>query len=192
MSTEKENREEKTERLFDSENQADANDQTDANDRPDAEDSGEAGDREESPENDGVEKDGNKEESVSELDWENRVLCEDGNCIGVIGSDGRCKECGRPYEGDLGAFSPKEGADSSDFVPSDDYDIPSDAEAETGESAENSRDEENDGDIDDSAENPDSAFEWEQRQLCSDGNCIGVIGPDGFCKECGKPYENGA
>ncbi|MEW6440595.1 MAG: zinc ribbon domain-containing protein [bacterium] len=27
------------------------------------------------------------------------------------------------------------------------------------------------------------------RVLCSDGTCIGVIGPDGRCKECGKPYE---
>lgn len=34
-------------------------------------------------------------------EWENRTLCRDGNCIGVIGADGRCKECGLPYEGDL-------------------------------------------------------------------------------------------
>jgi hypothetical protein len=33
-------------------------------------------------------------------DWESRVLCSDGNCIGVIGPDGRCKECGKPYEGE--------------------------------------------------------------------------------------------
>ena len=28
--------------------------------------------------------------------------------------------------------------------------------------------------------------EWDQRQLCSDGACIGVIGPDGRCKVCGR------
>lgn len=28
--------------------------------------------------------------------------------------------------------------------------------------------------------------EWQQRQLCPDGACIGVIGPDGRCKICGK------
>ncbi len=28
-----------------------------------------------------------------------------------------------------------------------------------------------------------------ERILCSDGTCIGVIGPDGRCKECGKPYR---
>ena len=31
--------------------------------------------------------------------WANRRLCPDGNCIGVIGPDGRCKECGRLDEG---------------------------------------------------------------------------------------------
>jgi hypothetical protein len=31
--------------------------------------------------------------------WENRTLCADGSCIGVIGPDGRCKECGKPYTG---------------------------------------------------------------------------------------------
>ena len=30
--------------------------------------------------------------------WEDRVSCSDGNCIGVIGSDGKCKECGKPGE----------------------------------------------------------------------------------------------
>jgi hypothetical protein len=40
---------------------------------------------------------------------------------------------------------------------------------------------------DDSAETETDA-EWGNRRLCSDGNCIGVIGPDGRCRECGKPY----
>lgn len=30
---------------------------------------------------------------------------------------------------------------------------------------------------------------WENRVLCRDGNCIGVIGPGGLCKECGKLFE---
>ena len=30
--------------------------------------------------------------------------------------------------------------------------------------------------------------DFDSRKLCSDGTCIGVIGPDGRCKECGKPY----
>jgi len=30
-----------------------------------------------------------------EIDWENRVLCSDGNCIGTI-ENGRCRICGKP------------------------------------------------------------------------------------------------
>jgi len=30
--------------------------------------------------------------------------------------------------------------------------------------------------------------EWESRKLCSDETCIGVIGPNGYCTECGKPH----
>ena len=34
--------------------------------------------------------------------------------------------------------------------------------------------------------------EWEERTLCSDESCIGIIGPDGRCNECGKPYAGKA
>jgi hypothetical protein len=30
---------------------------------------------------------------------------------------------------------------------------------------------------------------WNERTLCSDGNCIGVIGSNGYCKECGKHFS---
>ena len=29
-----------------------------------------------------------------------------------------------------------------------------------------------------------------ERELCIDGNCIGVIGDNGYCKECGTPYPD--
>ena len=29
-----------------------------------------------------------------------------------------------------------------------------------------------------------------KRVACSDGMCIGIIGPDGKCTECGKPYQD--
>ncbi len=32
-------------------------------------------------------------------------------------------------------------------------------------------------------------FDPGKRLACSDGMCIGIIGPDGKCTECGKPYE---
>jgi len=36
----------------------------------------------------------------NEDSFENRVLCSDGSCIGVVGPDGRCKVCGKPYKTD--------------------------------------------------------------------------------------------
>ncbi|MFZ2806159.1 MAG: hypothetical protein WAZ60_07185 [Desulfosalsimonadaceae bacterium] len=36
----------------------------------------------------------------NEDSFENRVLCSDGSCIGVVGTDGRCKMCGKPYKTD--------------------------------------------------------------------------------------------
>ncbi len=33
------------------------------------------------------------------------------------------------------------------------------------------------------------SIKWEKRILCSNESCIGTIGPDGKCRECGKPYE---
>ena len=33
------------------------------------------------------------------IDWDKRVLCSDESCIGVIGPDGKCKECGKPVSG---------------------------------------------------------------------------------------------
>ena len=33
-----------------------------------------------------------------EIDFENRVLCPDGTCTGII-VDGKCIECGKPYKG---------------------------------------------------------------------------------------------
>ncbi|UCE51731.1 MAG: hypothetical protein JSV31_21060 [Desulfobacterales bacterium] len=103
------------------------------------------------------------ENSETETDWENRTLCSDGNCIGVVGPDGRCKECGKKYEG-------------PDFEGSHVEDDMREEEAEVEEEEEIIEEKETQDDL-----------VWENRTLCSDGNCIGVIGPDGRCKECGKP-----
>ena len=46
-----------------------------------------------------IELSGEEESESDNSDWENRILCSDESCIGVIGPDGRCKECGKPYEG---------------------------------------------------------------------------------------------
>ena len=91
-------------------------------------------------------------------DWEKRILCSDENCIGTIGVDGKCKECGKPYQGKL-----SEGQ------------IVKNVPAVTVE-------EQNQV-----AANTESNDDWDKRVLCSDESCVGVIGADGKCKECGKP-----
>jgi len=112
-------------------------------------------------------------ETEAASDWENRTLCSDESCIGVIGPDGRCKECGKPYEGLLNVTErPSQAAADNQEAEADEADL---AEEDNTVA----------GDEDASEEDPD----WETRILCSDGNCIGVIGSDGRCLECGKPYE---
>lgn len=119
--------------------------------------------------------DGEEEkETGADIDWENRTLCSDESCIGVIGSDGRCKECGKPYEGTLNV-----AADSSQLAV-DKEEAESDQDAFAAEDDDTVSGEEDSGDGD---------SDWGERKLCSDGNCIGVIGSNGRCKECGKPAE---
>jgi len=106
-----------------------------------------------------------------DMDWENRTLCSDDNCIGVIGPDGRCSECGSPGTGSPDQGLPEADDFSTDETPDDDVSAEDHAPVHPEET------------IDQGPE----ALDWENRTLCSDGNCIGVIGPDGRCSECGKP-----
>lgn len=92
--------------------------------------------------------------SESAPGWEDRTLCPDGNCIGIIGPDGRCTECGIQFS------SPEPGQQTTTEI----VDI---LLSNNGSDAETDP-------------------EWENRTLCPDGNCIGIIGPDGRCTECGK------
>ena len=107
---------------------------------------------------------------ISDAEWANRRLCPDGNCIGVIGADGRCKECGRPGGDDLplpadsGTGSSVAGSDGTENVQTD---VSPDAGPEDSD-----------------------ADHWRNRRLGPEGNCIGVIGADGRCKECGRPAES--
>ncbi len=119
-----------------------------------------------------------KQRSPFDSDWEKRILCSDGNCIGVIGSNGHCKECGKKYEGTLPEdhFLQKDAPSPADNSLEEEH--PSDEEDISHNTAGLNEMDESPADND-----------WEKRILCSDGNCIGVIGPDGKCKECGKPVE---
>ncbi len=118
--------------------------------------------------------------TLSNIEWEQRTLCSDESCIGVIGPDGRCKECGLPYE------SEKQQEFSEEYAASDseEEEGAEDAVAEDEEGAE-------DAVAEDEEEDVVTDIEWEQRTLCRDESCIGVIGPGGRCKECDLPYEDG-
>ena len=106
-----------------------------------------------------------KERIMSDMDWEQRTLCRDESCIGVIGPDGRCKECGLLYNGEVKSEQSNEGSSIDQPDSSTDYNEHHDeALSETDDA-------------------------WENRTLCRDENCIGVVGPDGKCKECGLPYN---
>ena len=109
-----------------------------------------------------------KDELQEDLDWERRTLCSDESCIGVIGPDGRCKECGSADDGEA-----QKEIHETDI---DDEHIDEDEEE---------LEVEDDEDID-----SEPNLDWENRTLCSDESCIGVIGPDGRCKECGEMLEN--
>jgi hypothetical protein len=93
-------------------------------------------------------------------DWEKRILCSDESCIGTIGPDGKCRECGKSYEGEL----PLGHSASSGHAVTAEEQKPVSSTMDT-----------------------DSKDDWDKRVLCSDESCIGTIGSDGKCKECGKP-----
>ena len=117
--------------------------------------------------------------SQADIEWEQRTLCRDESCIGVIGPDGRCKECGLPFE-----EGPSDGIVEKPAIKNME-------ESEIEEELEEYETEEELEDVEENGEEKiDLDLEWEQRTLCSDESCIGVIGPDGRCKECGKPYES--
>jgi hypothetical protein len=81
---------------------------------------------------------------------ENRELCPDGNCLGIV-VDGVCNVCGGPKGQDVGQAG-RQAAARHGFEASDEAD---------------------------------PAFD-DDRQLCPDGTCIGVLGSDGKCRECGR------
>jgi hypothetical protein len=97
-------------------------------------------------------------------EWDARVLCSDESCTGTIGPDGRCRVCGVIYQGDQ-PLPTGEGKD-------DLYSLDEEGEAPETEAGQGGAP---------------SDDEWFQRKLCLDEGCIGIIGPDGRCKECGKP-----
>lgn len=95
--------------------------------------------------------------------WEERRLCDDGGCTGLIGNDGLCRVCGRAskFWGD----ERRRGMQDDD---GDEEEAARDVAKATGAAA-------NDDD---------------ERALCPDGACTGLLDGDGRCKVCGKVDES--
>ena len=93
-------------------------------------------------------------------EWDDRLLCPDGACVGVIGGDGTCKVCGR--------VAPSWGDERQRGLRSEEEVAP-EIEAHAVAHAQ-----------------PAPPDGWDDRQLCGNGACIGVIGGDGRCTVCGS------
>ncbi|HWE30858.1 MAG TPA: hypothetical protein VHB97_22780 [Polyangia bacterium] len=106
---------------------------------------------------------------------EGRQLCDDGNCLGVV-ADGKCNVCGMAAAG-TSPRDPSTGMTMAGTSPRD----PS-----TGQSsAQNGA-----GDMVAEGGHTDDAFDGEDRRLCADGACTGLLGSDGKCKVCGRSSSN--
>ena len=97
---------------------------------------------------------------AASTDWEQRQLCPDGGCTGVIGPDGTCKVCGRaaPNWGD---------------------------ERRRGQRPVEEVEEEIEKNVV-AHDQPEAPDDFENRALCPDGSCVGVLGDDGKCRVCGR------
>lgn len=105
--------------------------------------------------------------------WSHRELCPDGACIGVIGDDGRCRVCGAQGTGAPAPGGP-DAADDRDDAAEADADA-AEADADTAAPAAAVP-----------APAPGDAPAWDDRTLCPDGACTGLVGSDGRCSVCGR------
>jgi hypothetical protein len=116
-------------------------------------------------------------------DLDERRLCPDGACIGVIGPDNRCGECGT----DAGPAPAAEAEAESESESESEAESESEPESESEAEAESEARSEPDPGAGESA--LEAEDDLDDRQLCPDGGCIGLIGPNGRCKECGRQAE---
>ncbi len=116
------------------------------------------------------------DEEAPPFDPESRRLCGDPACIGVIGTDGHCRECGRIGEGEEPRVHRLETDDPVAELAS---------AAVSHQSAEPAVAEEEEQADDDSLGRS-GAEAIEDRRLCSDPGCIGVLNAEGRCSECGR------
>jgi len=117
--------------------------------------------------------------SQADMDWENRILCSDESCIGTFGINGRCNICGKAYDAEDTEGTPVDESPADGPTVDENHVEATDPQYETDTDT---------GQDEDGILSP-ADSDWENRILCSDESCIGVIGRDGKCKECGKGYQ---
>jgi hypothetical protein len=98
------------------------------------------------------------------FDPSQRRLCPDGSCVGLLGSDGKCKVCGTLGSGGTGV-TPAAGPPAVG-TPQPENEIAGEVESEPASGTE-------------------AAFD-PNRRLCPDDACIGVIGSNNRCGVCGR------
>lgn len=108
-----------------------------------------------------------------EFEPEQRALCPDGACLGVLDDAGHCKICG--LQGTPAAVAVDPDAAAAEAVTAE---VPSASEGPAVDEP-------------DPAAAPETAAaepgdDFADRQLCSDPGCIGVLDTSGRCKECGR------
>jgi|GEM_PF-1525047 len=107
------------------------------------------------------------EESGEGFDLDARILCPDGACIGLVGTDGRCRECQTLWPELVDAVPPSAENDAKN-------------DSDAVKNAVN-----NDSDAFVTTGNDSESFDPEARELCPDDTCVGIIGPSGVCGTCG-------
>ena len=130
--------------------------------------------------------------------WNERQLCPDGGCIGLLGEDGLCKVCGKGKKRAVKAGAPATmpsavaaPAPAASAAPAKTSEADSKEDSEDDSEEDSEEDSEDDSQSSEDAELEAAADDLaaslvEDRKLCPDGACVGVIGSDGTCKLCGK------
>lgn len=127
--------------------------------------------------------------------WNSRTLCSDGTCVGVVAENGTCSVCGKA--GIIVETPEDDAGEEDDASDDDDEDDASDDDDEDDDDEDDGAFEHDEEDADaraaeDDIEHVAASDEAEpERELCPDGACVGVIGPDGRCRACGQAKSRG-
>jgi hypothetical protein len=104
-------------------------------------------------------------------DWDQRQLCPDGACVGLIGADGKCVACGKQGIAVLAPPVPDEPPEPAATADAANEPEVADPVSDTG--------------ADPQREARPPYDDWDNRKLCPDGACVGVL-VDGKCTVCGR------